>query len=385
MALYEIILLGKVDAAYRATVTRKVSEIAAAFGMQLGTDIRLLDTADMDTRDHKSASVALYFGGDPNIDVPAYERLIAARIPIIPVVTASGSFDADIPTRLAGLNGIRLRASDPEMDELISATLECVGLLRKQRRVFVSYRREESRSSALQLHDLLSSKGFDAFLDTHDIRPGEQFQDALWHRLCDSDVVLMLDTRTYFEKKWTLQEIGRAFAKEIHVLRVVFPGHTPNRSLSCTDEVALDASTLLGSDGPIEIAKAEEIVLKVEQMRSRSIAARYLSITGKLEASISLVGKFSGIGAHRAIAIEMFTGMKIWAYPIVGVPTAETLHDIVEKAGRADQVGKPLLVYDHVGISAQWGAHLKWLNDNLAVVRSVKVSEAGFDMAGMVA
>src|SRR3546814_19332699 len=99
------------------------------------------------------------------------------------------------------------------MTELASTMLECVGLLRRQRRVFVSYRRVESRAAALQLHDLLASRGFDVFFDTHDIRPGDPFQDVLWHRLVDSAVMVMLEKPTYFDSLWTRQTIGRTRCK----------------------------------------------------------------------------------------------------------------------------------------------------------------------------
>src|SRR4029079_15742943 len=108
--------------------------------------------------------------------------------PVIPTIAAHGNFATQIPPQLHFSNGLRRRADDAEMNELAAAMLECVGLLRKQRRVFVSYRRTESRSAGMHLHDVLSSHGFDVFLDTHDVRPGEPFQDVLWHRLCDSDV-----------------------------------------------------------------------------------------------------------------------------------------------------------------------------------------------------
>lgn len=263
-----------------------------------------------------------------------------------------------------------------------AALLECVGLLRRQRRVFVSYRRIESRAAALQLHDLLSARGFDVFLDTHDIRPGDPFQDVLWHRLVDSDVMVMLDTPGYFDSRWTRQEIGRARAKDIQVLRVIWPEHTPNKLTDMAETVYLDAGELEGPDGPIRDVVAETIVLEVERLRSRSIAARYMSITGKLRADVEKIGaSIEGVGAHRAIAVRLLDDRRVWAYPVVGVPTAEILNDIADKANRADQHEVPVLVYDHVGIRDAWSSHLKWLDDQIRAVRAIKVSEAGWALA----
>ena len=260
--------------------------------------------------------------------------------------------------------------------------LECVGLLRRQRRVFVSYRRVESRAAALQLHDLLAARGFDVFLDTHDIRPGDPFQDVLWHRLVDSDVMVMLDTPGYFDSRWTRQEIGRARAKDIQVLRVIWPEHTPSKLTDMAETVYLDAAELEGPDGPLASTVADSIVLQVERLRSRSIAARYLSITGKLRADVEKIGAaVEGVGAHRAIAVRLLDDRKVWAYPIVGVPTAELLNDVAEKARRADQQEVPVLVYDHVGIRDAWSAHLRWLDEQIRAVRAVKVSEAGWAFA----
>ena len=152
------------------------------------------------------------------------------------------------------------------------------------------YRRVESRSAAMQLHDLMAARGFDVFLDTHDVRPGDPFQDVLWHRLCDSDVVVMLDTPTYFESKWTTREVGRARAKEIHVLRVVWPAHTPSKLTDMADTIYLEPADLEGADGPIVAGKADQIMLAVERLRSRSIAFRYLSITGRLRAEVERIG-----------------------------------------------------------------------------------------------
>jgi hypothetical protein len=382
LSLYELAILGDVTGHDRARLSETVRSMVADFGLEIGTDVVIHDAATVGARDKRAAFAGAYFGGDPGRDLPAVEELLQSSAPVIPTIASDGNFATQIPPRLRFSNGLRRRADDPEMNELAAALLECVGLLRKQRRVFVSYRRTESRSAAMQLHDLLSSRGFDVFLDTHDIRPGEPFQDVLWHRLCDSDVMIMLDTPTYFEGKWTRQELGRARAKEVHVLRVIWPDHVASTLTALAETIYLNAGDLVAADGPIIEATADRIALAVERLRSKSIASRYMSITGKLRADVERIGgSIVGIGSHRAIAIQLDDKRRAWAYPVVGIPTAELLNDVADKARRADQREIPILVYDHVGISDAWISHLKWLDDNIAAVRAIKSSESSWQLA----
>lgn len=382
MSLYELAILGDATPDERGRLTQTLTNMVSAFGLTVGQAVVLRDAAGLSGRDIRAATAAAYFGGASHADADKARELVRVSVPVIPTISASADFATAVPKFLAGLNGLRRRADDVELAELAAAMLECVGLLRRQRRVFISYRRVESRAAALQLHDLLTERGFDVFLDTHDIRPGDPFQDVLWHRLCDSDVMVMLDTPTYFDSKWTRQEIGRARAKEIHVMRVVWPEHTPSKLTDLAETIYLDPSELEGSDGPIVAATVGQIMLAVESLRSRSIASRYMSITGKLRADVERIGaRVEGIGAHRAVAVRLLNDRKIWAYPIVGVPSAETLHDVADKARRADQSEKPILVYDHVGIREAWSAHLKWLDENISAVQAIKVSEAGWVLA----
>lgn len=382
MSFYEIGLLGDVSDGDRETLVAAISKLIADFELEIGRDVMIRAGDAFEDRDSRAATAVAYFGGVTQADQALARRTLDASLPVVPTIPPAGDFGALIPAFLQGANGHRRRADDPEMLELAVVLLECVGLLRRQRRVFVSYRRIESRNAAVQLHDLLSGRGFDVFLDTHDIRPGEPFQDVLWHRLCDSDVMVMLDTPTYFESKWTRQELGRARAKEIHVLRVVWPEHTPTKHTDFAETIYLDRAELSGGDGPIVDDTAERIVLAVESLRSRSIASRYMSITGKLRAEIEKIGgTVEGVGAHRAVALRLPGDGNLWAYPVVGIPTADLLNDVAEKARRADQRESPILVYDHVGIRDQWMAHLKWLDENIRTVRAVRVAEAAWTLA----
>jgi hypothetical protein len=381
LSIYEIGIVGSVSATQRQALSATLTDLVGEFGLEVGRDVMIRCGADVRERNRHSAFVSTYFGSPDQLERDIAQELVRSSVPVIPVVADGDEFSACIPDFLRHANALRLRAGDRNLEELAAAMLECVGLLRRQRRVFVSYRRVEARAAAMQLHDLLSGRGFDVFLDTHDVRPGEPFQEVLWHRLCDSDVMVMLDTPTYFERKWTRQELGRARAKEIHVLRVVWPDHTSHKAMDLAETIYLGARDLGGLDGPIAEEAVETILSAVESLRSRSIASRYMSITGKLRVEVERVGaEVTGIGAHRAISIRLEDGRTIWAYPVVGIPTAELLNDVATKAREAHQDETPMLVYDHVGISKQWRDHLEWLDENIASVRAVSAVEAGFKL-----
>ncbi|WP_109478252.1 toll/interleukin-1 receptor domain-containing protein [Paraburkholderia sp. C35] len=377
MSIYEIGVIGNVSPTQAEALSVSLTGLVTDFGLEVGRDVMIRYGAEVKERNRHAAVVSVYFGSPDQPEKEIARAMVRASSPVIPVVSKGDDFPACIPDFLQHANAFYLRPGDKKLDELASAMLECVGLLRRQRRVFVSYRRIEARSAAMQLHDLLSACGFDVFLDTHDVRPGEPFQEVLWQRLYDSDVMVMLDTPTYFASKWTRQELGRARAKEIHVLRVIWPDHKSHRVMEFGESVYLAPEDLSGADGPIVPETAERIVRSVEGLRSRSIASRYMSITGKLRVEVERVGaKVTGIGAHRAISILLEDGRTIWAYPVVGVPTAELLNDVATKAREAHQDETPMLVYDHLGIGKQWRDHLEWLDANIASVRAVAVVDA---------
>lgn len=383
MCVYELGILGSLSETERSNLSFTLEEMVSDFDLAVGKDILIHDANSIGNRNKRAAIAVAYFGNRNHADATEAQVIASEGAPIIPVIPFNGDIATDIPNCLQSINALQKRSDDPEMIEVATAMLECIGLLRSQRRVFVSYRRIESRAAALQLHDLLSGRGFDVFLDTHDIRPGEPFQEILWQRLCDSDVLLMLDTPGYFESKWTRHEIGRARAKEIHVLRVTWPGHEPNKMTDLAETIFLDGFDLEDKEGPLVERIAERIILKVEQLRSRSIAARHMTISGKLRAEAEKIGAtVVGIGAHRSVSLRLVDDSQISAYPVVGVPTAQLLNDVYNKARDSGQDLTPILVYDHVGLGGEWRDHLDWLDQNIKVVRAIKVSDAGWELAG---
>lgn len=384
MAWYEIIVLGSPTDDQVKQLKDRIREAATSFQLSLPGEIDVLIGAATWSRNPKAAAVALYFGGDPTVDTDSVDELEAAKVPVVPVVIegAALSFSDAIPAAIRPVNACIVPVDDGRLDTLAAVALEIVGLLHRQRRVFVSYRRTDSREAAVQLHDELSGRGFDVFLDTHDIRPGADFQEMLWHRLVDCDVMIVLDTKNYLDSKWTPQEIGRAQALGVQILRIVWPGHSGTAHLSLSDTIGL-ATCDLRLRKRLSAAVVSEVARRAEALRSRSIATRQLDIAGKLKVEVELInGKFEGIGAHRAMALTLPMGKTIEAYPVVGVPTAEMLNDVHSKATNAKHGRFPCLVYDHTGIRPTWLEHLAWLDQNIAGVRTLKILGAGYELVG---
>lgn len=207
MALYRLAIMGAPSGTQLSVMERHVSESLAPFGLRLGVEVTWsLQPASFDIMPKEPAAVA-FFGAPGVSDATAAEALNRG-VPVLPIAFSASAIGAEIPASLKHLNCLTYADHGPE--RISTALLECVGLLPRQRRVFVSYRRDHAREAALQVFNALSARVFDVFLDTHGIAPAEDFQAVLWHRLCDSDVLIMLDTEGYFDSRWTNAEYGRA-------------------------------------------------------------------------------------------------------------------------------------------------------------------------------
>ena len=180
--------------------------------------------------DRHMPSVAVFFGLVPSPilsrhDIERLEHLLTDGALIIPVVADTGRFSTLVPPQIAGLNGISLADCGTDFECLAARILEGFGLLRESRRLFISYRRIQTSGVAAQLYEALDAAGFDVFLDTHGVlRPGEPFQDILWHRLADTDVAVLLDSPDFLASRWTEEELARANASNIQILQVLWPG-----------------------------------------------------------------------------------------------------------------------------------------------------------------
>lgn len=381
--MYEIAILGCPPKSAHATIIQTLKDMVEDFDFVIDQDIVIHDASTVESRNPSFPFAAVYFGGPEVADIEAVRWIASKSLPIVPAIGIAGDIHSDLPNFLQHLNVLRHDSDDPNMTVLVSALLECIGLLRPQRRVFLSYRRTESHIAASQLHDALTAKGFDVFLDTHSLRPGEPFQDILWHRLCDCDVMLMLDTPTYFSSRWTRQEFARTIVKNIHVLRVVWPDHQPERTTDLAEPFHLGTQDLEGPIGPIVDHQVKDITIAIEKLRARSLATRYREICSQFRRELEKINAtVDGTGTHHSMAVRLADDRTLLACPIVGIPTAESFHEIETRAQESDMGLVPALIYDHVGLRDAWNTHLEWLGKHVKTVRAIKVTEAAWYLAG---
>lgn len=373
--LYELAVLGAPSEAQLDELQVCVAKSIEPFGLRLGHEVAWLVCPANFNPDQHHASAVVFFGGK---DVPEanVEDLLRRSVPVLPVAFDLSKVSQEIPIILQPLNC--LDYSKGGAHRVATALLECVGLLPRQRRIFLSYRRGEAQHAALQLFEALSARVFDVFLDTHKIGAGEDFQAMLWHHLSDSDVLVMLDTKTYFDSRWTSAEFGRALAKGVSVLRIGWPDCTPSTRTATANSIELSHEEINANSGELASDVVSRICSKLEEVRVESHAVRNINLVSNLRNAIEKIqGRFVGVGVHKAVHIELADGRKVVVYPAVGVPTSTNLHD----ASVNSPSQSVAVVYDHVGLHPRWLGHLDWLGSHIRSARWVKSSEAAWQFS----
>lgn len=313
---------------------------------------------------------ALYFGDvDSNFkDLEATKMLLKDGTMILPIFY--DSFEANIPSVLKNQNAIKY--SEKELNRIANVVLEAFELLRNSRKVFISYRRAESTGVAIQLYEALEAYNFDVFLDTHSIQKGEPFQDELWHRMTDCDVIVLLNTPGFLESHWCKEEFAEANAKQIGIVQLVWPNHEikdiDKSSYLCypiqLSENHFTKKLYDKTDQLIE-SMIENIIVEVESVRARNLAARQDNLITEFRNMAEKNNRIVTVQPEKILTEDRPTGEHIIYIPTIGIPRSTSCQsaEIKKELMGYDEVSIRL-IYDDLRIRDKWLKHLEWLNDN---------------------
>lgn len=394
---YQLVVLGqKGNAEVNALAARLVNAVGQAFD-RLGVNPKKFLVPSMPDSpgpdlDRRMLTVAAYFGcvASPSLsaaEIDMLNQLIGDGVLVIPVVESLVDFGNFVPQEIAHLNGCSLAECGADFERLASRVLEGFGLLREKRRLFISYRRAETSGVAAQLYEALDAAGFDVFLDTHGVlRPGEPFQELLWHRLADTDVAVLLDSPQFLASRWTEEELARANNSNIQILQILWPGQAEGATAAFSTFHPLIDEDFAGTEtlGPVAQVTDKcvgEIVDRVEGLRARAIGARHAFLVREFAIEARKEGLTIYTTLERTLVVSTPGGNKVLVMPAIGVPDAERYETLERLHQRDVGLGRtytqpPVLLYDQTGIRSRWLQHLGWLNDNIAAARSISIMGA---------
>lgn len=376
---YQLVMLGAADG-HDSRLRRSVELALQGLGISANA-ITFLNRVDASTRSLKAPTMAVFFGSPANIaDTGLVTELIGDSIVIAPVVSDLSVVHEEIPPQLRHVNAIVLGPNDEGIDRLVTLVLETFRLLRRERRLFISYKRTGSQPLADRLYDALDARGFDVFIDVRSVPPAADFQSQLWHRMSDSDVVVLIDTPGFREGRWTAEELARANATNVQILHLLWPGQKEDPASSFSHFMKLRRSDFIGllpMRGRWATKKlVTRICDEVERLRAPAIAARHRYLVDNfcdaardegLDPTVQVEGWISlKAGASRTLAIV----------PAVGIPTSDRINEVFEAiTDPAVEAREIWMIYDNRGILNTWLSHLDWLDSHLPI-RAVQMSKA---------
>ena len=367
---YQLILLGSIeDPIVKGIKDQIIFEIT-----NLKLPESILNTIDRDNLEEKyvgnQPTFSIYFGGKKGNfkDLPIVEKLIKDGTMILPVYY--NNFSDEIPKILESQNGIQY--DDKQKYRIANVVLQAFELLRSTRKVFISYKRSESTSVAIQMYEALESHHFDVFLDTHSIEKGEPFQEELWHRMTDCDVILLLNTPGFLESYWCKEELAEAGSKQIGIVQLVWPNHNIESIFHLSFPLKLESSDFVDGiydnkdKSKLNDDKIDEIVQQVESVRARNLASRQDNLITEFMSIAKQCGRDITVQPERYLT-EVISGKKIIYVPTIGIPQSFNCQaaDIQYEYDKNPQNTRIRLIYDDLRIRDKWLKHLDWLNNNL--------------------
>lgn len=383
---YQLIILGS-----ETPIIKELLELFSNKLQELKLPIELVRIIKNDNFENEylgnQPAFALYFGDTMGSfkDIAIAERLLKDGTMILPIFFTDNDFKKEIPEVLHNQNGLQYKKSEEE--RIVDTALESFELLRSSRKVFISYKRNESTSVAIQLFEAFEAHNFDVFLDTHSIGKAEAFQEELWHRMTDCDVIILLNTPQFLTSEWCKEELAEAGAKQIGIVQLVWPNH--NVKLDTSSHISYPVQLTMENfnndlfdNSDVSKLKTEcidEIINTVESVRARNLAARQDNLITEFRNIAFSLGKIITVQPERLLTEDLPSGTRRLYIPTIGIPQSISCQSAeIKKELLNYDISSIQLIYDDLRIREKWINHLEWLNKNLNVdIKTLKKSDFG--------
>lgn len=340
--------------------------------------IKRINSNNIDNHLIKSPTICLYFGNKEKKDKDIIDRFLSQNILILPLVSDVKEVPNEIPENLSVINCFGYNSQD-KIPEIVNLILEKFELLPQKRKIFISYKRSDSTKVALQLYSFLTEAGFLPFLDSFSIRPMLNFQEELKNYMVDCDLILLLDTKNFFDSKWTVEEFNQANALSIGIIRLIWPDtdKAKDKESKCGlfENIELkkeDFSNVnFTMNGKLKKSTLNIIKTQIEMFRARSIQFRQSNIIGEIS-KYATSQKKNIIQLHNYLQIK--ENADILIIPTLGIPNSENFNSARKFLDEPHNKKQLYLLYDNRNILKSWLNYLDWINKYNIPIKTVKVS-----------
>jgi hypothetical protein len=374
---YQVLFLGA-DDGIRDRLRARLREGASELGLPADM-VDFLDEGEAGGRDRRSPLIAVFFGSRGHArDTALLQELLEDSIVIIPLVSSLERVREEVPPRLRHVNA--LETGNSGVGRASTLVLEAFRLLRRDRKLFISYRRADAQPFAERLYNALDARGFDVFIDVRSVPPAVDFQSELWHRMSDSDVVILVDTPGFRESRWTVEELARANATNIQILHLLWPGQREDDTSSFSHFMRLtlkDFGRAPGRGGTVKSTALARICDAAEGLRARAMSARYRYLVDNFCDAARDLGMAPVVQPEQWVSLDTKDKDGVVAVvPAVGVPTSHRINEIFDAVAKSALNARDVwVIYDNRGVLDTWLAHLDWLDEHLPL-RTIRMAQA---------
>ena len=263
---------------------------------------------------------------DPDI-ANSLEEARARALCVVPLHRKGDRVTDVLAPSISRLNAV---CWDEARSECVLSLLEHLGLIERDRKLFLSYRQLETAPLAIQLRRALSERRYDVFLDRFSVPPGVDFQVRLDRELADKAFVLLLESRDATGSEWIQHEVAYALSHHISVLALAMPDADPQGLFAVVDDafrlrlVNADFSP----DMELEHDVLTRILERVEMQHARQIRRRRAQLLGSAQDWLRMAGwTVSQVGDWAVLAER--SGQVPTVYQITArAPKPEDLRDV---------------------------------------------------------
>lgn len=324
---------------------------------------------------YKEELVAVYFSRDYS-ELEAGEEqlireLIAHGVPFLPLLPDLEQCGPLLPGLLKRFNAM------PESDH--AAIARCIMRLfhvdMQERRVFLSYKRSDSKEIAFQLYQKLLVKGYHVFLDSLSLDGGLPFQHHLHEHLNQANLVILLDSPNAHASDWIKEELRHMEQQGHGIVQVLWPSSNPDRPyLICSRHELQDSDFLPPSRYRVSDECLERICDAAENDLIRSLSAKRARIASQLvEKNLLQPGYLDNtvntVISNGRVIVKPTEQERTYYLIYPGVPDARKLYECVRMLKKQKNSPRKKRSYatvcDMIGLLDDTGEYLKWLGSKV--------------------